>query len=90
LLSRAARGEKSGDGGVTWRADNAGEMCTGIIFPGKCAVIEKKNERRGRRRGSVCSESFGLYFVGMRAAGSRDGKERRAHRAIQLDAVGRE
>lgn len=49
LLTRAMRGKKQGkrESRVTWRADNAGEMCTGIIFPGKCGVIEKKNENIG-------------------------------------------
>lgn len=83
---------------VTRRADNAGEMCTGIIFPSKCGVIEKKNEnlRRdegereggGKRRGgnSTLPKLSGLYFAGRGASGGW--RERGTRQAIQLDAVG--
>lgn len=72
---KAGTGEKR-EPRVTRRADNAGEMCTGIIFPSKCGVIEKKNEKplaerkgKGRwreRRGgnSTLPKLSGLYFAG--------------------------
>lgn len=84
LLCRAACDKKRGRRGprATWRADNAGEMCTGIIFPGKCGVIEKKNERArggGATRRCMLPELSGLYFAGDERAGSKDGEGRRAH-----------
>jgi len=36
--------------GQRGRADNAGEMCMGIIFPGKCGVMEKKRKKKERRK----------------------------------------
>lgn len=42
-------------------------MCTGIIFPGKCGVIEKKNESAGGSDAAMhAPELSGLYFAGMR------------------------
>lgn len=85
LHSRAQRATKSGDSGgprATWRADNAGEMCTGIIFPGKCGVIEKKGrECRGReRRSDACSRVIRTLFrAGARERAQRMEKGRRAH-----------
>jgi len=51
-------------------------MCTGIIFPGKCGVIEKKNERaRGSDAAMHTPELSGLYFAGVKES-SKDGNFR--------------
>lgn len=81
---------------ATWRADNAGEMCTGIIFPGKCGVIEKKrtSEPGGCDATMHAPELSGLHFA--KGGGKRERERERAGfkgwkeemRAILLDAVG--
>lgn len=63
-------------GGVTWRPDNAGEMCTGIIFPGKCGVIEKKEE--GATRWRMLQVIRTLFREGER----RQGKKRRTKKEV--------
>jgi len=86
--SRTACDKKRGGRGsrATWRADNVGEMCTGIIFPGKCGVIEKK-ERKSRGEGGgrdACSRVIRTLFCGGERASSTDGKRRRIRFYLML------
>lgn len=49
-------------------------MCTGIIFPGKCGVIEKKDERKKeRKRGEREGKRWCMLRV-IRTLFRRDGR----------------
>lgn len=66
-------------------------MCTGIIFPGKCGVIEKKNENRSRVIRTLFRGGDGGTDERERERRVKERERgRRARQAIQLDTVGRE